>query len=97
MAILRAESTQPNQALDFLHRARQRAQALSTPNAEIQFWGLCRLLMERRKGRYRYYFQVEATQRADLQRFLGSLAQQLETEKRFSNVRWSLDVDPQEF
>jgi primosomal protein N' len=53
--------------------------------------------MERRKGRYRYYFQIEATQRADLQRFLGSLTQQLETEKRFSNVRWSIDVDPQEF
>ena len=97
MAILRAESTQANQALDFLHRARHRAQALSTPNTDIQFLGPLPALMERRKGRYRYYFQVEATQRADLQRLLGSLAQQLETEKRFSNVRWSLDVDPQEF
>ena len=54
-------------------------------------------LMERRKGRYRYYFQIEAVQRANLQRFVGLLAQQLETEKRFSNVRWSVDVDPQEF
>lgn len=97
MAILRAESTQATQALDFLHRARHRAQTLYTPETEIQFLGPLPALMERRKGRYRYYFQIEAVQRANLQRFLGLLAQQLETEKRFSNVRWSVDVDPQEF
>ena len=97
MAILRAESTQAEQAQDFLNMARHKAQNLEGYNADMQLLGPLPALMERRKGRYRYYVQIESGKRSNLQRFLNVLAQQLEGEKRFSNVRWSLDIDPQEF
>jgi primosomal protein N' (replication factor Y) len=97
MAILRAESSQAHQAQNFLTRARECAQWLATDYAGIGLLGPLPALMEKRNGRYRYYFQIESTTRAHLQRFLSSLANQLEGEKHFSNVRWTIDVDPQEF
>ena len=97
MAILRAESTQARQAQEFLDMARSMAESLGAINASLQYLGPLPALMEKRSGRYRYYLQIEATTRNPLQQLLSRLAFQLETQKQFSNVRWSFDVDPQEF
>jgi primosomal protein N' (replication factor Y) len=52
--------------------------------------------MERRSGRYRFYLQIEANTRGDLQRSLNALIGTLESQKNNHTVRWSVDVDPQE-
>lgn len=97
MAILRADSSQARQAHEFLNRARNIAESLGATNTSIQYLGPLPALMEKRSGRYRYYLQIEATTRNPLQELLTSLAFKLETQKQFANVRWSFDIDPQEF
>ena len=97
MAILRAESTQARQAQEFLGMARNMAESLGTTNTSVQYLGPLPALMEKRSGRYRYYLQIEAATRNPLQQLLSTLAVKLETQKKFTHVRWSFDVDPQEF
>lgn len=97
LAILRAESKHATQAQDFLCLARDRARSLISLNNRVQYLGPLPAMMEKRNGRYRYYLQVESETRNDLQQLLSVLAIELEKQKRFSNIRWSIDVDPQEF
>ena len=96
MAILRAESSHAVQAQDFLAAARSTGENLTAAGSEITFLGPLPALMERRSGRYRYYLQIEANTRGDLQRSLNALIGTLETQKTNHAVRWSVDVDPQE-
>jgi len=96
MALLRAESTRAQQAHEFLCMARSVAEQLIVAYSGVELLGPLPALMEKRAGRYRYIVQIEAENRAALQELLKALASQLDTQKKFSEVRWSLDVDPQE-
>lgn len=97
MAILRAESSQAARAQDFLATARRTGEQLtSAGDTQTTFLGPLPALMERRSGRYRFYLQIEANTRGDLQRSLNALIGTLESQKNNHSVRWSVDVDPQE-
>ncbi len=92
-ALLRAESTKPEQATVFLQTAR----TLAEPFAKtIELLGPAPAPMERRAGRYRAHLLVTAEQRKDLQSFLNLWAVQLWAQPGNRYVRWSLDIDPME-
>jgi primosomal protein N' (replication factor Y) len=96
LAVIRAESSYPNQAMEFLNLARKLCDHQRTTEPNIQYLGPLPALMEKRAGRFRFILQVTASQRGQLQRCLGAVGNQLENEKLAQKVRWSIDVDPQE-
>lgn len=96
LALLRAEAMSPDQAVEFLQLARQRAEQLFPPSPQLQYLGPLPAMMERRGDRFRYQLQLCGLQRKNLQHLLTYLALQLEQEPLGKKVRWAIDVDPQE-
>ncbi|MBT4928520.1 MAG: primosomal protein N' [Cellvibrionales bacterium] len=96
LAVIRAESTYPNQAIELLGLARKLCDQQRQTEPDIQCLGPLPALMEKRAGRFRFILQVTASQRGQLQRCLSAVAIQLDNEKLAQKVRWSIDVDPQE-
>ena len=96
LAVIRAESTYPNQAMELLGLARKLCDQQRQTEPDIQCLGPLPALMEKRAGRFRFILQVTASQRGQLQRCLSAVAIQLDNEKLAQKVRWSVDVDPQE-
>ncbi|MDA8899023.1 primosomal protein N' [Porticoccaceae bacterium] len=96
LAVIRAESTYPNQAMELLVLARKLCDQQRQTEPDIQCLGPLPALMEKRAGRFRFILQVTASQRGQLQRCLSAVAIQLDNEKLAQKVRWSIDVDPQE-
>jgi primosomal protein N' (replication factor Y) len=94
LAIIRAESIQPQLALEFLNLARRISEQYTTPDTE--FLGPLPALMEKRSGRYRFILQIACGHRSQLQQQLTSIATALEKAKKDNKIRWSIDVDPQE-
>ncbi|RBP47090.1 primosomal protein N' [Arenicella xantha] len=96
-ALLRAESPHQAQALQFLRKAKQDLQ----PCAGVMVFDAIPAPMERRAGRYRAQLLITAEQRsglnATLATWLDFLAHDTEAKKRANAVRWSLDIDPQDF
>ncbi|MFT2089472.1 primosomal protein N' [Paraglaciecola sp. 2405UD69-4] len=54
-------------------------------------------LMEKRQGQYRMQLVLQSSQRSHLQHALGQHILQIENLPLASKVRWSLDIDPQDF
>ena len=96
MAIIRAESNNPNSAEMFLRAARNLAETISPPSPDLGYLGPLPALMEKRAGRFRYILQLSGQRRGDLQGLLSALCPQLERLPEARQVRWSIDVDPQE-
>ncbi len=92
MALLRAEATAPEQAMAFLHQAREIAAPLCPQ--EVTLLGPVPAPMERRAGRYRAQLLLQSAKRSALHRLLGPWIPLLERQKNSRRVRWSLDVDP---
>ena len=92
LALLRASGLQPQHAVQFLSAAR--TSAVATPGVKLQ--GPVPAAMVRRAGRYYAQLLVESAERPLLQRFLADWLPQVETLPAARNVRWALDVDPQE-
>ncbi|MFP4494913.1 MAG: primosomal protein N' [Halochromatium sp.] len=98
-ALLRADSRVEQQALDFLREAR--AQVLALEPGPVQVWGPAPASMERRAGRFRAQLLLQCAQRAPLHALIDRLLPSLRalTSTRGATnrqVRWSIDVDPQE-
>ncbi len=91
-ALLRAEATKEDAPRRFLDAAASSAK----PGAGLEFWGPVPAPMERRGGRYRAHLLIQADERPKLQRFLSGWVSGLYKLKEARQVRWSLDVDPQE-
>jgi primosomal protein N' (replication factor Y) len=96
MAVIRAESNNPNQAEIFLRAARSLAETLSPPSPSLGYLGPLPALMEKRAGRFRFLLQLSGQRRGDLQPLLSALCPQLERLPEARQVRWAVDVDPQE-
>ena len=96
LALIRAESTQPQLALDFLNRARQISEKHLASITGIDILGPLPALMEKRSGRYRYVLQISSVARGNLQRLLTEVVFALENRKKDNKIRWSIDVDAQE-
>jgi primosomal protein N' (replication factor Y) len=94
LALLRAESTKLEAAMQFLEMAKKIAEKNKTKQIEIL--GPITAPMEKRAGRYRMQLLFRSPQRPALQKLLADLCVKLEAQKTAAKVRWSIDVDPQE-
>lgn len=54
-------------------------------------------LLEKRQGRYRFQLVIQSQSRAALHSAVGYTLAAIETHPLSSKVRWSLDIDPQDF
>jgi primosomal protein N' (replication factor Y) (superfamily II helicase) len=92
LALLRAESVQSTFALQFLQHVRQ----FLGPLTQIRCLGPIPAAMEKRQGKFRAQLLICAPLRPALQHALLQLVQALESTMQPKQVRWTLDVDPQE-
>jgi primosomal protein N' (replication factor Y) len=92
LALLRAESKNAGEALDFLKAA---AAIAGSIHAEVEVFDAVPAPLERKAGFERAQLLVRATTRAVMQPFLAAWRSAL-TARDERRVRWSLDVDPQE-
>jgi len=93
-ALLRAEATSSEKPIRFLEEAAQQAKTINTQDVEL--WGPVPAPMERRAGRVRAHLLIQANHRSTLHKLLSQLIPSLGRLKSARNVRWSIDVDPQE-
>ncbi len=93
-ALMRAESRDEKAASEFLERAARAAADIASKGVAVL--GPVPAPMERRDGRYHIHLLAQADRRSDLQAFLTTWLVRVRALKGGSNVRWSLDTDPQE-
>lgn len=96
LALIRAESADVNRAMMFLRRVRDIAEQLHPATNELSYLGPLPALMEKRGDRYRYQLQINTSDRKALQMLLAKLALEAEREASGKQLRWHIDVDPQE-
>jgi primosomal protein N' (replication factor Y) len=89
--MLRAEARDENEAFGFLNKARAAAVELKM---EVEILGVVPAALPRRANHVRGQLLIQASTRKALQQFLRAWRlDELPSQK----LRWSLDVDPQEF
>lgn len=96
LAIIRAESQIPQRAQDFLSRAREQLERILPATLNTRYLGPLPSTLERRKGFHRFALSVFANNRIKLGSALTETSLYLETLKLGRQVRWSVDVDPQD-
>jgi primosomal protein N' (replication factor Y) len=94
LALLRAESTTMQHALDFLDAARKLSKAARNP--AVRILGPVAAPMPRRAGRYRAQLLLHAPTHAPLQNLLSRCIVAFESLPEAKKARWSIDVDPAE-
>lgn len=92
LALLRADATDPDVVLGFLHSAAR----LARPPGGLRLLGPATALMARRANRHRAHLLIEAPIRQTLQRFLDDWLPRVQSIKARRGLRWSIDVDPTE-
>lgn len=96
-ALVRAEASAPQWPEKFLQSARAAQVTPDPPDPAIEFWGPVPAVMQRKKGRHRFHLLLHSTSRVALQRFLERWIPRLEQLPDTRKVRWSVDIDPQDF
>ncbi len=91
-AVLKAEAHDRNDVLGFLQDARDRFES-----ASVKFHGPYPAQMEKKGGRIRWYLLVQDNHRSSLHSALDSWLPLVRALPATRRVRWSLDIDPQEF
>ena len=92
LALLRAESTEPQKASQFLQQISKWLEP-ATQSSQVEVWGPAPALMPRKARRFRYQLMLRSDQRPALQQLLKVLVQHVEASAGHQ-LRWSLDVDP---
>jgi primosomal protein N' (replication factor Y) len=91
-ALLRSDAHQIADVKAFLNQAKQ-----CFPAGQTSIYGPFPAMMERRSGRTRWYLLLQATHRPALHRQLDDWVSQLHKLPSARKVRWSVDVDPQDY
>ena len=91
-ALLRSDAPLKDDVRRFLDQAKQ-----SFPAGEAVIYGPFPAMMERRSGRTRWYLLVQANKRSSLHRQLDEWVMNLQKLPSARKVRWSVDVDPQDY
>jgi len=91
-ATLRAEAAARERVLGFLESARA-----CFPAKGCELHGPFPAQMEKKGGRLRWYLLAQAGRRPALQSALDAWLPRVRSLRQARSVRWSLDVDPQEF
>lgn len=93
LALLRAESVRLEACHLFLAEAKTLAENI---REAVQLLGPVPALMEKKAGRYRYHLLIRAAHRTVLQKFIQHWLPALAKIKPQREIRWTLDIDPQE-
>ncbi len=91
MAIFRAEADTMKQSLELLDEIRPLARVTG-----VETWGPLPALIARRADRHRAQLVLVSQNRRHLNHLLAQICLQLDQQKQPSNVKWMIDVDPQE-
>jgi primosomal protein N' (replication factor Y) len=91
-ALLRSDAFQLEDVKRFLNRAKA-----EFPAGEAKVYGPFPAMMERRSGRIRWYLLVQSANRPPLHRQLDVWVARIQNLAVARKVRWSLDVDPQDY
>ena len=91
-ALLRSDAPQKDDVRRFLNQARQ-----CFPVGESFIYGPFPAMMERRSGRIRWYLLMQANKRSSLHRQLDEWVRKVQKLPSARKVRWSIDVDPQDY
>ncbi len=94
-ALIRAEATRAVLPEDFLNAAVQQADQKFANN--IEFWGPVAAAMQRKKGQHRFHLLIQSASRGLLHQFLDEWLPVIERLPEARKVRWTVDVDPQDF
>lgn len=94
--LMRAEAVQGQLALDFLAEVKNLLLQVSV-SEPCEVWGPVVAPMELRQGRYRYQLLLQSQSRKVLHDWLAKVDLAIYKLPLASRVRWSLDVDPQDF
>lgn len=92
-ALFKAQALSARDAFDFLQQISQ----LFMTTSHVDCVGPIPALMEKRQGQYRMQLLLQSSQRSTLQKAIGQQIKQIETLKLANKIRWSLDIDPQDF
>lgn len=95
LAVIRADSTDPNAATVFLNQLRRQLDA-AVDGKVIKLIGPMPALMERRAGRHRAQLMLHTASRKVLHSTTASATAIAATIKAPNALRWSVDVDPLE-
>ena len=95
IALIRADSPKPEQALRFLNQLAQQ-QTNTLNQSGCQLIGPLAAFMEKRAGRHRAQLMIKSEQRKSLHSAVKQLIQSLDQSKKPSGLRWSIDIDPQD-
>jgi len=93
--LIRAEASQADLPEVFLDAAHKLAD--QSAQEAIAFWGPVPAAMQRKKGVHRFHLLLQAASRAGLHDFLHQWLPEIERLPQAKKVRWSIDVDPQDF
>jgi primosomal protein N' (replication factor Y) len=94
LALLRAEASTMQAAVDFLAAAKKSADAARVANVKVL--GPAPAPMARRAGQYRSQLLIKAPTHTPLQKLLSRWLPELESLPQAKRVRWTIDVDPAE-
>ena len=92
-ALFKAQALSARDAFDFLQQIAQ----LFSVFSNVDCVGPIPALMEKRQGQYRMQLLLQSPQRSSLQKAIGQKIKQIETLNLANKIRWSLDIDPQDF
>ncbi|MDD9855849.1 MAG: primosomal protein N', partial [Gammaproteobacteria bacterium] len=96
-ALWRAESTDPDAAVDFLRYAATLGRRLARGRFDaVQVMDAVVSPMEKRAGRYRAQLLVKSPARGPLHRLLDEWLAAIENDPKSRRARWSIDIDPME-
>jgi len=93
--LIRAEASQADLPESFLEAAHQLADERA--QQAIAFWGPVPAAMQRKKGVHRFHLLLQTASRPGLHDFLHRWLPEIERLPQAKKVRWSIDVDPQDF
>ena len=92
-ALFRAESNKARDAHEFLSEISR----LFPGKEGVSVIGPIPAIMEKRQGRFRLQLLLQSPSRGKLQRVLSARLNEIENMPLARKVRWSVDVDPQDF
>ena len=93
--LIRAEAKKAYLPENFLYDAVEAGKKL---NAQaIEFWGPVAASMQRKAGHHRFHLLLQSSSRQNLHVFLDQWLPLVDKTPMAKKVRWSVDVDPQDF
>lgn len=91
-ALLRSDAHDKEQVRTFLNQAKD-----CFPSGDTMVYGPFPAMMERRSGRTRWYLLAQAATRSALHRQLDDWLPGIKKLSSARKVRWSIDIDPQDY